>query len=465
MQRRRRWVTMNAAFLLLAVGVVACGSSDSPAAEPEPTETDESAPETTDTPETAAPVVTEPAVTIAPADTTAPAGAGAAKPTNQTVVLGIDLPLIGASADASSDTNNAIELLLEQAGGRAGDYNVTLQMYDNSTVNAGAWDAATCARNADEHVNNKAEVAVIGAFNSGCSKIEIPIMNQDPTGPMLLFSHANTNPGVTKSWDPGEPDKYYPLGVRNYARLLSTDDLQGKAAAEFAADQLHVTKCVVLNDAQTYGVSVGHMFEQTAAAVGVEIAAVVAWDPGQDNYVDLFKSLQTLNPDCIYLAGLADENGEQLIRDKVQVFGSNSGPVKLLAPDGFTGFPSVQALPEAEGMYISFSGLPMSALVNSSPAAAKFVDDFRARWGHDPASEYSIYGAAVAQFLLKAIAASDGTRRGVLEAAFSGTTVPADESLLGKEIAIDANGDVTVGDVAIQVVEGGAETFVKAWPV
>ena len=77
---------------------------------------------------------------------------------------------------------------------------------------------------------------------------------------MLMISHANTNPGITKAWDPGEPDKYYPTGVRNYGRVIATDDLQGAADAEFAKQDLKVTKCVVLNDAQTYGIGVAQAF-------------------------------------------------------------------------------------------------------------------------------------------------------------------------------------------------------------
>ena len=138
------------------------------------------------------------------------AGGGA---TGSTLIIGSDLPLQGASADASADTNLAIKLLLKKVGNKAGNYNVDLKEYDDSTAAKGAWDDATCTANANAHVGNKAEVAVMGTYNSGCAKLEVPILNQDPSGPMLMISHANTNPGLTKAWDPGEPDKYYPTGV------------------------------------------------------------------------------------------------------------------------------------------------------------------------------------------------------------------------------------------------------------
>jgi branched-chain amino acid transport system substrate-binding protein len=437
----------SALFVALAVGFTACGS-------------DAKKSDSTTAVSTAVSTATSTGGSTAPSTggSTTTGGSGS-------VVVGTDLPLQGASKDASDDTNLAIELLLEQAGGKAGNFNVTIKKYDDATAAKGGWDDATCAKNANDHVANKDEVAVMGTYNSGCAKIELPVLNQDTTGPMLMVSHANTNPGLTKSWDPGEPDKYYPTGTRNYARVIATDDLQGKADAEFAAKELKVKKCVVLNDAQTYGVGVAEAFVQAAPANGIEIVAQEAWDAKQPNYTALFEGFKAKNPDCIFLGGINDNNGEQLIRDKVSVFGANTGAVKLLAPDGFTGYPSVQKLAEAEGMYISFAGLPASELVKAGGAAGKFVADFKTKYGHDPASAYSIYGAAAMQFIMKAIAASDGTRKSVVDAAFSGITVPESESIIGKEFGIDKNGDVTVRNMSIQLLTGGVETFYKAWPV
>jgi branched-chain amino acid transport system substrate-binding protein len=382
-------------------------------------------------------------------------------------VVATDLPLQGASADASADTNKAIALILEQAGGKAGKYAVTVKPYDDSTAAAGAWDAATCAKNANDHVANKVEVAVMGTYNSGCAKVEVPVLNGDTTGPMLMISHANTNPGLTKKWDPGEPDKYYPSGTRNYGRVVATDDFQGAADAQFAAKDLKVKKCVVLNDAQTYGVGVATAFTAEAKKQGIEIVAEAAWDSKQPNYTALFQGFKDAAPDCVFLGGINDNNGEQMIRDKVSVLGPNDGAVKLIAPDGFSGYKGVQGMAEAQGMYISFAGLPASELAKAGGAAAKFVTDFKAKYGADPVSPYAFYGAAAFQYILASIEASDGTRKGVRDAAFSGKVViPADKSVIGKEFSIDKDsGDVTVKDMSIQVLKGNAETFLKAWPL
>jgi branched-chain amino acid transport system substrate-binding protein len=381
------------------------------------------------------------------------------------LVISSDLPLQGASADASKDTNLALALYLKQQGGKAGKYSITLKEYDNATAAKGSWDDATCTKNANDHVSNAKEVAVMGTFNSGCAKIEIPVLNQDPKGPMLMVSHANTNPGITKKWDPGEPEKYYPKGTRNYGRVVATDDFQGAAGAQMAKKDLGLKKCAVLNDAQTYGVGVATAFKTEAVKQGIEIVADQAWDGKAANYTALFTALKG-KVDCVYLGGINDNNGNQLIKDKVAVLGVNTGDVKLIAPDGFSGFPEMLKLPEAADMYITFAGLPASELVKNGGAGAKFVADFKTATGHEPASNYAIYGAAALQFIMKSVAASNGTRADVTAKAFSGTIViPAAESIIGKEFSIGKDGDVTVKDMSVQIVKGGKEEFLKPWPI
>ena len=66
-----------------------------------------------------------------------------------------------------------------------------------------------------------------------------------------------------------------------------------------------------------------------------------------------------------------------------------------------------------------------------------------------------------------ALEASDGTRKGVRDAAFSGNIkIAADKSVIGKEFGIDtASGDVTVKDMSIQLMKDNTETFLKPWAI
>jgi len=385
----------------------------------------------------------------------------------KTLIISTDLPMQGASKDASEATVNAIKLYLDQVGYKAGNYNIKLQVYDDSTAAAGKWDDATCAANAQAHVANKDEVAVMGTYNSGCAKIEVPVLDQAPNGGMLMVSHANTNPGLTKAWDPGEPDKYYPAGFRNYARVITTDDYQGSAAAQFAAQDLKVKNCFIINDNETYGQGVAKAFQDEATKQGINVLGNQAWDAKQPNYTAFFQAIKAKNPDCLYVGGIYDNNGGQLVKDKVKVLGDNT-KVKLIGPDGFTGYPDLDKLAEGQGMYLSFAGLSTAQLRTAGGAGAKLLDAYKAKYGQDPPTDYALYGVAAIQVILKAIAGSDGTRKGVLEQVFggSGITIDAQDSVLGKAITIDPKtGDVSARDISILQLQNNQEGFLKAWPV
>jgi len=372
-----------------------------------------------------------------------------------------DLPLQGGSADQSKSTNNAIKLLLKQMGNKAGTFEIGFREYDNSTAAKGSWDDAQCAKNAQAHVAAKDELGVMGTYNSGCAKIIVPVLNQDPTGPMVMISNANTNPGLTKAWDAGEPDKYYPTGERNYFRVVTTDDNQGNAAAEFAKS-IGVKRVYVLNDRQTYGIGVARSFTAAAKAQGLTVLsdgdAGVGWDDKAPNYEALFTKIKAAKPDMVYVGGIFDLNGGQLVKDKVKYLGDNT-KVKFMMPDGFTGYPDFLALPEAAGAYLSFTGLSIDQFPKGG-VAEKFQADYLAEYGEAPTSSFSVYGAAAAQVLLAAIAASDGTRKGVFEA-MKGIVIPAEESVVGTTLQFDANGDVVSRDITILNVTDGKETFVK----
>ena len=380
------------------------------------------------------------------------------------LVISTDLPLQGQAKDASESTNKAIELYLKQVSNKAGNYTVELKKYDDSTATAGKWDPGKCESNANDHVANTAEVAIMGTYNSGCAQIQVPILNR---APMLMVSHANTNPGLTKAWDANEPQKYQVSGQKSYARVITTDDYQGSAAAQFAAQKLGVKKLYILNDNEVYGKGVARALEAEAKKLGIEVLGNEPWDAKQTNYTALYSKIKSMNPDMVYLAGIYDNNGGQLVKDKVSVLGDNT-KVKLMGPDGFTGYPELDKLQQGQGMYLTFAGLSTDQLKQGGGAAAKLLSDYKAEYGADPASSYALYGVAGVQVILAAIEKSDGTRQGILDQIFkgSGITIPADKSAIGKELKIDPQtGDTSAKDISVLVLKDGNETFVQAQPV
>jgi len=361
-----------------------------------------------------------------------------------------------------------MNLYLDQVGGKAGSYKVTLKKYDDSTAAKGAWDDATCKANASAHVSNVDEVAVMGTFNSGCAKLEAPVLNQAKDGPMLMVSHANTNVGLTKKWNEGEPEKYFPTSQRSYARVVTTDDIQGPADAQFAAKELNIKKVYVLNDTETYGQGVAKTFADEAVKQGMTVVGTDSWKKGDANYTSLMGKIQASGAQAVFLGGIYDNNGGQLVKDKVAVLGPNSGAVKLMAPDGFTGYPDFLNLTESDGAYLSFAGLSTDPLKAAGGVPAKFLGDYKAKYGADPRSPYALYGVQALQVILAAIEKSDGTRKGVRDQVFtgSGISIPKDKAVIGKAITIDpATGDVNAKDITIELVKDKTETFFKAQSV
>ena len=228
----------------------------------------------------------------------------------------------------------AIEYVLEQADNKAGDYTIEYESFDDAIASTGNWDEALCASNARTYADDESIVGVIGTYNSGCAAIIIPILNE---AGVAMVSPANTYAGLTHAapgTEPGEPDKYYPTGTRNYARVVASDDYQGKVGASYMKDELGVTSVYILDDRELYGKGVADAFEESAETIGLTVAGHEGWDKDAPNYTALMTKIKASGADGVYIGGVSPNNGGQLVKDKVAVLGDNEA-VKLLVSDGF----------------------------------------------------------------------------------------------------------------------------------
>jgi hypothetical protein len=80
-----------------------------------------------------------------------------------------------------ADARAAIRLVLQQHGFRAGRYRIAYQACNDSRPNEGA-DPALCAANARAYALDTSLIGVIGAYNSGCTGVELPTINAAPSG-------------------------------------------------------------------------------------------------------------------------------------------------------------------------------------------------------------------------------------------------------------------------------------------
>jgi branched-chain amino acid transport system substrate-binding protein len=355
------------------------------------------------------------------------------------VLITTDVPLQGSSRAQSLQIVKATRFILGQRGWKAGDLNVGYQSCDDSTAQAAKWDSGKCSQNAQAYAGNEKVVGVIGTFNSGCAAIIIPVLNQAPGGAIPMVSPANTFVCLTEG-GPGcessEPDKYYPTGTRNYVRVVAHDIYQGAAVAEFAKAQ-GVTSVFILNDKESYGLGVARRFQNAIKAVGIKEAGFAAWDPKASSYEALMRQIGETDADAVFLGGLTDENGAQVIKDKVAVLGPNDGDVKLLAPDGFTQQSTIteSGVENSRGMFASVAGVPIEELTGDGET---FIKEFQEVLGDEKVDPYAAYGGQAAVVLLDAIEAAGGAdRAAIIEALFS---TKVEDGILGT-FEINENGD------------------------
>ena len=173
----------------------------------------------------------------------ATSGGGSAK----TLTVYSSLPLQGASRGQATAISNGMKLALKQVGGKVGDYTIKYESLDDSSAQAGAWTPEATSANARKVVQDKSAIAYLGEFNSGASAVSIPLLNEAGVPQNGL---TNTAVGLTTNQpgsNPGEPDKYYPTGKRNYVRIVPKDTIQGAALVTLMKRD-GCTKVFVLND-------------------------------------------------------------------------------------------------------------------------------------------------------------------------------------------------------------------------
>jgi branched-chain amino acid transport system substrate-binding protein len=351
-------------------------------------------------------------------------------------IIPSDLPLQGAIRHQTVQISRAMIWALANAGWKAGSYKIGYQSCDDSTAQTGGWDTAKCATNAHLYANDRSVIGVIGTFNSGCAKIEVPVLNRASLG---MVSPANTNPGLTKKWDVGEPQKYYPTGVRNYARVVATDDIQGPADALWS-QSLGFKKVYVLNDKQTYGFGVATTYRSAAQKLGIKVVGFQGWDAKASSYEALATAIKASGAQAAFLGGIICNNGAKLMQDIKAV----DPKIQLQMPDGFSDPNGNGAV--ANGAYISVAGEPPKALTG---AGATFISSFGKQIGTTP-NPYAAYGAQAMEVMLSAVAKGGGQRASTTKGLF-GLTIT--NGILGN-FTINATGDTNLTPITIYKQSG-----------
>jgi branched-chain amino acid transport system substrate-binding protein len=362
-----------------------------------------------------------------------------------------DLPLQGDSSRRSVQMNDAIRLVLEGAGWRAGGRTVAFQACDDSEADTGLWSKAQCRSNARAYAADPSVLGVLGTYNSGCAEVEIPILGDASGGGIAMVSPGNTLICLTQSsptCSKGLPASLYPK-VHNYARVVPNDAYQGAGLASFAQGEGISRAYILYAGGDPTSLGQAKTFRGAARKLGIKVTGFSAWNVDAGNYRSLLRKAGATSPDAILLAGLTEENGARLIKDKVAVLGPNDGTVKLLAPDGFAQQSTIELAGAASaGMFASVPGRVPEDL--TGPGKQLYSQLRREVKGG--VELYAPYAGQAASVLLDAIAKSGG-RAGVIDAV---RHTKVHDGITGS-FDILPSGDPSVGPVTVSVAR---KTFV-----
>ncbi len=365
------------------------------------------------------------------------------------------VPLQGASRVQTTAVVNGAKLALEQKGGKAGPHTIKYVPLDDSTAQAGNWTPEQESANARKAAQDDSTAVYIGTFNSGAAAVSIPILNE---AGVPMISPANTAVGLTTNQpgsNPGEPDKYYPAGTRNYTRIVPKDTIQGAALATVMKED-GCTKVQMANDKEVYGAGLGKNIELAAKAQGLTIISNEAIDKNAPNYRSLAQNAKAAGDDCMVFSGITANNAVQVFKD----FAAALPKAKLYGPDGVadTTFASTK-----DGLPTNVANRTKVTIATLSPdqyptQGQEFFKSYTQKFGEANPDPYAIYGYEAMELALDAIKRSKtGDRPDVIQALFS---TKDRNSVLGT-YSIDKNGDTSLSDYGVYSIKNGQLEFDK----
>lgn len=341
----------------------------------------------------------------APAETSAAASAPAAAPECGGSIA-VMAPLTGGAASIGQEQLNFAKLAVDDFNAEVGG---SYAIVESDTQ----LDAGQASTQAQSIVSDSAIIGVVGPAGSQEVSAVGPAFAEAGIG---YVSASATNPALTNGDNPG------------FFRVVPTDAVQGPTDAEFIAGTLGADNVVIIEEKTDYGTGIAASVSEALTAAGVA-NEVIAVAEDKKSYDDVISKVGD-DVDVVFVTFQVAAKSEQVAQSLVKagksaiVFGSDGS----FSPDFKT-----------PGSYIS----AFAPDINGIPAAADVAARFTETYGEFGTFGPPVYVAtqAVLQAAQRACEAAGASadRAGVL-AELPNTNIAG--SILGGDIAFDANGDV-----------------------
>jgi ABC-type branched-subunit amino acid transport system substrate-binding protein len=235
-----------------------------------------------------------------------------------THTVGMVVSLTGAAGRFGQAASKSVELAFNELNKAAGGQGIAgcrlaFDVRDAQSQGSVAVDQAR------QLVDLKKVPAIIGGI---ISSVSIPIVTS-VTGPggVVQISPASTSPTLTKLANEGKTNGWF-------FRTITSDALQGTAAAKYAIDQ-GLTSMAIINVNNDFGVNMLAEFRRAYEALGGKILSVTPYNAQQSSYNAEVTNALKGDPPVLYFIGYPGD-GTTIVRTWIQ----QGGPQKFLLNDG-----------------------------------------------------------------------------------------------------------------------------------
>ncbi|MFN2139219.1 MAG: branched-chain amino acid ABC transporter substrate-binding protein [Candidatus Promineifilaceae bacterium] len=361
---------------------------------------------------------------------------------DEPIKLASSLVISGPNTQLGTDSQWGVELALDFRGDVLG-HEVELQPEDDGCNAEGGQTSAT------KIVSDPQIVAMIG---TSCSGAGVPAAKIVSDAGFAMVSPSNTSPALTdpdQAWQPG------------YYRTAHNDEIQGRAMAEFAYNELGVTKAAAIHDGDPYTEGLASVFADAFEGLGGEIVAFEAEAADATNVEPLLTTVAAAGPEFIYypvfipLGSLLTNTAKTIPGLEGVIL---SGADGIQSPDFLN-----NTVGTSEGMYVSGPDLNFAG----SFYQEEFLPAYIEKYGTEPTAPFHAHAFDATNMILDAVEevaqqGSDGTLligRQALRDALSATE--GMEGVTGT-ITCDEHGDCADPKIAVSQVQNGE--FVTVWP-
>ena len=240
---------------------------------------------------------------------------GAARAEDCQVTVGVVMELTGPAGEYGQAGAKSVEMAFRDINDAGGPHGCKLvaDTRDSQSQGTLAVDAA------NQLVQLKKVPVIIGGI---ISSVSIPILTS-VTGPgkTVQISPASSSPTLTTLGREGKTNGMF-------FRTITSDALQGTAAAKYALDQ-GFKKIAVIHVNNDFGVNMLNEFASAYKALGGEIASVTPYNEKQSSYdAEATKAIAS-KPDGLYLIA-TPVDGATIARAWI----TQGGPARFLLNDG-----------------------------------------------------------------------------------------------------------------------------------